>query len=82
MSKKEKIRRLKAANILAVCHAPSLLGNPSQFAVYSTVRRTILSRWKHLQASVSELSDDSDNEDGSSYVPISKLPKVSLIFVI
>lgn len=77
IGKKEKLRRLKAANALAVCYAPALLGNPSQFAVYASVRRTILSRWKHLHGNVSELSDDSDSED-SAQLPPNKLPKVSL----
>ncbi|CAH0578389.1 unnamed protein product [Chrysodeixis includens] len=76
IGKKEKLRRLKAANALAVCYAPALLGNPSQFAVYASVRRTILSRWKHLHGNVSELSDDSDSED-STQLPPNKLPKIT-----
>nr|XP_049693135.1 E3 ubiquitin-protein ligase MYCBP2 isoform X3 [Helicoverpa armigera] len=76
ISKKEKLRRLKAANALAVCYAPALLGNPSQFAVYASVRKSILSRWRHLHGAASDLSDDSDSED-SSPLPVNKLPKIT-----
>ncbi|KAJ8737325.1 hypothetical protein PYW07_000596 [Mythimna separata] len=75
IGKKEKLRRLKATSALAVCYAPALLGNPSQFAVYASVRKSILARWRHLHGSA-EMSDDSDCED-SSPVPLSKLPKIT-----
>ncbi|KAI5636987.1 E3 ubiquitin-protein ligase MYCBP2 isoform X1 [Phthorimaea operculella] len=75
--KKEKLRRLKAASSLAICYAPALLGNPSHFAVYATVRKSILARWTSLQAATSEASDDSDNDDQVTQTPISKLPKVT-----
>ncbi|XP_063374022.1 E3 ubiquitin-protein ligase MYCBP2 [Cydia amplana] len=75
--KKEKLKRLKAANALAVCFAPALLGNPSQFAVYATVRRSVLTRWKSLHGLVSDFSDDSDNDDLSSQLPMAKLPKIT-----
>ncbi|CAB3259025.1 unnamed protein product [Arctia plantaginis] len=77
IGKKEKLRRLKASNALAICFAPALLGNPSQFAVYANVRRSILARWRHLHGGVSELSDDSDSEDSSSQIPLNKLPKIT-----
>ncbi|XP_059059876.1 E3 ubiquitin-protein ligase MYCBP2 [Achroia grisella] len=75
--KKEKQRRLKAANATPMCYVPSLLGNPSQFAVFVNVRKSILARWRHLHGSISEFSDDSDNDDCSQQTPISKLPKVT-----
>ncbi|CAH1647847.1 unnamed protein product [Spodoptera littoralis] len=74
IGKKEKLRRLKAANALAVCYAPALLGNPSQFAVYANVRKSILARWRHLHGTVNELSDDSDNEDATP-PQTNKIPK-------
>ncbi|KAH9644214.1 hypothetical protein HF086_008703 [Spodoptera exigua] len=76
IGKKEKLRRLKAANALAVCYAPALLGNPSQFAVYANVRKSILARWRHLHGTVSELSDDSDTEDASP-PQTNKIPKIT-----
>jgi hypothetical protein len=81
ISKKEKLRRLKASNALPTCYAPAILCNPSHFAVYATVRRLVLARWMHLPGVFSELSDDSDDEDVSALVPISKLPKVIILFI-
>ncbi|XP_048488841.1 E3 ubiquitin-protein ligase MYCBP2 [Plutella xylostella] len=75
--KKEKLRRLKAANNLAICNAPSLLANPSQFAVYATVRRTVLTRWKLLNSLTIDYSDDSDNDDHCNQTVIAKLPKIT-----
>ncbi|XP_037299798.1 E3 ubiquitin-protein ligase highwire-like isoform X4 [Manduca sexta] len=77
IGKKEKLRRIKAANTLAVCYAPALLGNPSQFAVYANIRKSILSRWKYLNGPLTDMSDDSDNDEGTSHIPIPKLPKVT-----
>ncbi|XP_028043251.1 E3 ubiquitin-protein ligase MYCBP2 isoform X2 [Bombyx mandarina] len=77
IGKKDKFHRLKAGGTLTICYAPALLGNPSQFAVYATVRRSILARWRNLQSNSSEASDDSDNEEGVSPVPINKLPKIT-----
>ncbi|XP_060809498.1 E3 ubiquitin-protein ligase MYCBP2 [Amyelois transitella] len=77
IGKKEKLRRQKAANIVPMCHAPALLGNPSHFAVFATVRRAVLSRWRYLQGAVVDLSDDSENEEASAQLPVSKLPKVT-----
>ncbi|XP_038216347.1 E3 ubiquitin-protein ligase highwire [Zerene cesonia] len=74
--RKDRSRRSKGPNAFAICFAPALLGNPSQFAVYATVRKSILSRWRHLQGSVADLSDDSDNDD-QNQVPIIKLPKIT-----
>ncbi|XP_050560251.1 E3 ubiquitin-protein ligase MYCBP2 isoform X7 [Spodoptera frugiperda] len=76
IGKKEKLRRLKAANALAVCYAPALLGNPSQFAVYANVRKSILARWRHLHGTVNELSDDSDTEDATP-PQTNKIPKIT-----
>lgn len=76
---KNKLRRLLLASSLAVCSAPNLLANPSQFAVYAAVRRAVLTRWKHLYAHSSEHSDDSDNEDQATQTPLAKLPKVGIL---
>ncbi|XP_041987793.1 E3 ubiquitin-protein ligase highwire [Aricia agestis] len=78
-NKKEKARRVKASNALAVCYAPALHGNPSQFAVYATVRRAILARCRQLQISNQELSDDSDCDDLPLTTTITKLPKITSI---
>lgn len=75
LGKKDKKGRLKS-NPLAACYAPALLGNPSQFAVYASVRSSILSRWRHLHLISAEQSDDSDIDDDEDYIPLSKLPKV------
>ncbi|XP_052752649.1 E3 ubiquitin-protein ligase MYCBP2 isoform X3 [Galleria mellonella] len=77
LGKKEKQRRQKAANAIPMCYAPALLGNPSQFAVFASVRKSILARWRHLHGTISELSDDSDNEESSQPTTVSKLPKVT-----
>lgn len=79
-NKKEKLKRLKVSNSLAVCYAPALLGNPSHFAVYATVRRSILARCRQLQSTNSELSDESDNDDLPAATTIVKIPKVSTFF--
>lgn len=63
-------------NNIPVCNVPTLLGNPSQFAVYSEVRRVILARWKQLCTGSSEVSDESDNEDSATQSAVAKLPKV------
>lgn len=76
-NKKDKLKRLKVSNSLAVCYAPALLGNPSHFAVYATVRRSILARCRQLQSKNSELSDESDNDDLPSVTTIVKIPKVN-----
>lgn len=83
LGKKDKKGRLKS-NPLAACYAPALLGNPSQFAVYAAVRKSILSRWRHLHLMSADQSDDSDLDDDEDYIPLSKLPKVCihLIFLI
>ncbi|XP_047524361.1 E3 ubiquitin-protein ligase MYCBP2 isoform X3 [Pieris napi] len=74
--RKERSRRSKGPNAFAICFAPALLGNPSQFAVYATVRKSILSRWRHLQGSVADLSDESDNDDQNQLANV-KLPKIT-----
>ncbi|XP_069365103.1 E3 ubiquitin-protein ligase MYCBP2 isoform X3 [Maniola hyperantus] len=74
---KERLKRWKAANALATCYAPPLLGNPSQFAVYATVRRTILARCRQLQAETFDLSDDSDCEDTNQQLTVTKVPKIT-----
>ncbi|KAJ0183671.1 hypothetical protein K1T71_000094 [Dendrolimus kikuchii] len=75
--KKEKLCRQKPSSAAAACFAPTLLANPSQFAVYATVRQSILHRWRHLQSGVTDISDESDNEDATSLLPITKLPKIT-----
>lgn len=79
ISKKDVLKRLQGSDAVAICYAPALLANPSQFAVYSTVRRTILSRCRQLQAASQDLSDDSDCEDSLPLVPAHKVPKVLII---
>lgn len=79
LGKKDKKGRLKS-NPLAACYAPALLGNPSHFAVFASVRRSILSRWRHLHLLSAEQSDDSDIDDDEDYIPLSKLPKVCICF--
>ncbi|CAG9782004.1 unnamed protein product [Diatraea saccharalis] len=76
LSKKEKLRRLKATSALPTCYAPAILCNPSQFAVYATVRRLVLARWMHLPGASAEFSEDSDDDDANALVPINKLPKI------
>ncbi|RVE51528.1 hypothetical protein evm_003798 [Chilo suppressalis] len=77
LSKKEKLRRLKASSALPTCYAPAILCNPSQFAVYATVRRLVLARWMHLPGSIADFSEDSDDDDANALVPMNKLPKVT-----
>lgn len=72
---------MKGSNALAICYAPALLANPSQFAVFATVRRTILARCRQLQSVSLDLSDDSDNEEIPPSTNITKLSKVIFISV-
>ncbi|CAH2103304.1 unnamed protein product [Euphydryas editha] len=76
-NKKDRLKRLKGSNALAICYAPALLANPSHFAVYATVRRTILARCRQLQAATADLSDESDSEDAAPPTVIAKLPKIT-----
>ncbi|CAH2036099.1 unnamed protein product, partial [Iphiclides podalirius] len=79
IGKKERLRRLKAAGSVGVCFAPVLLRNPSYFAVFAAVRKSLLSRWRQLRSAYSEGSDDSDNEEPScshQQVP-PKVPKIT-----
>lgn len=74
-NKKDRLKRLKGSNALAICYTPALLANPSQFTVYATVRRTVLARCRQLQAAAADCSDDSD-DDGALSISITKVPKV------
>lgn len=76
-NKKDRLKRLKGSNALAICYAPALLANPSHFGVYATVRRTILARCRQLQTATADFSDESDCEDAAPQTVIAKLPKVS-----
>lgn len=67
----DRYRRPKTANAAAVCFAPALLGNPSHFTVYATVRRSVLARWKNLHGA----SDSDDSDDDMALAP-AKIPKV------
>ncbi|VVC90679.1 unnamed protein product, partial [Leptidea sinapis] len=76
VSKKDKTRTIKLHNAFGTsCFAPALLSNPSQFAVYATVRKSIISRWRYIHGSVCDLSEDSDNDD--QIVVPGKLPKIT-----
>ncbi|XP_061382096.1 E3 ubiquitin-protein ligase MYCBP2 isoform X5 [Danaus plexippus] len=75
-NKKDRLKRLKGSNALAICYTPALLANPSQFTVYATVRRTVLARCRQLQAAAADCSDDSD-DDGALSISITKVPKVT-----
>ncbi|XP_050683096.1 E3 ubiquitin-protein ligase MYCBP2 [Leptidea sinapis] len=76
VSKKDKTRTIKLLNTFGTsCFAPALLSNPSQFAVYATVRKSIISRWRYIHGSVCDLSEDSDNDD--QIVVPGKLPKIT-----
>ncbi|XP_064076475.1 E3 ubiquitin-protein ligase MYCBP2 [Vanessa tameamea] len=77
-NKKDRLKRLKGSNALAICYAPALLANPSYFAVYATVRRTILARCRQLEAAAADLSDESDSDEPGPPPPIiAKLPKIT-----
>ncbi|CAH0716565.1 unnamed protein product, partial [Brenthis ino] len=76
-NKKDRLKRLKGSNALAICYAPALLANPSQFAVFVTVRRTILARCRQLQAVSLDLSDESDNEEVVPPANVAKLSKIT-----
>ncbi|KOB65851.1 Esrom, partial [Operophtera brumata] len=73
-SKNDTHRLRLKINAPAVCYAPALLGNPSQFAVYATVRRSVLARWKNLQGATSD-SDDTDEEPAP--IISAKIPKIT-----
>ncbi|XP_013162054.1 PREDICTED: E3 ubiquitin-protein ligase MYCBP2 isoform X3 [Papilio xuthus] len=65
IGKKERLRRIKAAGSVGVCIAPVLLRNASHFAVFATVRKSILTRSAQLRLIDSETPDNSDNEEPS-----------------
>ncbi|XP_045784545.1 E3 ubiquitin-protein ligase MYCBP2 [Maniola jurtina] len=79
LKSKDKLKKWRAPNPLATCFAPSLLGNPSHFAAFATVRRTILARSRELQAAVFDLSDDSEGDNLMQQVTVTNLPKITCI---
>ncbi|KPJ10311.1 putative E3 ubiquitin-protein ligase MYCBP2 [Papilio machaon] len=79
IGKKERLRRIKAAGSVGVCIAPVLLRNASHFAVYATVRKSILTRSAQLRSIYSETPENSDNEEPSCshHQPQPKVPKIT-----
>ncbi|XP_052746831.1 E3 ubiquitin-protein ligase MYCBP2-like [Bicyclus anynana] len=79
VSIRDAFNRVNRPNALAICYAPTLIPNPSQFAVYATVRRTILARCRQIQAAAIDYSDDSDTEEVAPPVSVTKVSMITAI---